>query len=213
MFLPMAEESGLIMKLDRYMINAACAQLRQWQDQGRVGEDIALHINLSSANFHDTELVSWMSQIISQYHLPARMLHLEITESALIDVPEIAASVMHALHALGIRLALDDFGTGYSALSYLHRYRFDVLKIDQSFVLDVHRKEESSAIVRAILALAQALSLDVVAEGVETSEQVQHLRAMGCAKMQGFYFAHPLPSDQVDWAHLASFAEAFADAQ
>jgi diguanylate cyclase (GGDEF)-like protein len=213
LFLPMAEESGLIMRLDRYMISAACAQLREWQDLGVVHEGITLHINLSSANFHDPELVPWMAEIIERYRLPPSMLYLEITESALIDVPDIAATVMHALHGLGIRLALDDFGTGYSALSYLHRYRFDVLKIDQSFVFDVHRKEESAAIVRAILALAQALSLDVVAEGVETSDQLRHLRAMGCAKLQGYYFSRPTPACLVDWARLKGFVHEFGHAQ
>jgi len=207
LFLPMAEESGLIMRLDRYMINAACAQLQQWRQAGLVSDQLSLHINLSSANFHDSELVAWMAQIIERYQLPASVLHLEVTESALIDVPDIAANVMYALHALGVRLALDDFGTGYSALSYLHRYRFDVLKIDQSFVFDVDRQEESAAIVRAILALAQALSLDVVAEGVETIAQFQHLRAMGCAKLQGFYFSRPLPASQIDWHRLGQFAE------
>jgi len=210
LFLPIAEESGLIMRLDRYMIKAACAQLRQWQDQGLVSEQITLHINLSSANFHDPELVNWMAQIIEHSQLEPSLLHLEITESALIDVPDIAVTVMHALQGLGIRLALDDFGTGYSALSYLHRYRFDVLKIDQSFVFDVDRKEESAAIVRAILALASALSLDVVAEGVETLKQLQHLRAMGCAKLQGYYFSRPVAAEHVDWQRLASFSEEFS---
>jgi len=205
LFLPLAEESRLIMRLDRYMINASCAQLRLWLDQGLVSSDISLHINLSSANFHDPELVSWIEQVIERYDLPARMLHLEVTESALIDVPEIAASVMRDLHALGVRLALDDFGTGYSALSYLHRYHFDVLKIDQSFVFDLDSKEESVAIVRAILALASALSLDVVAEGVETLSQFRHLRAMGCAKLQGYYFSPPVPANEIDWFRLASF--------
>ncbi|WP_084637693.1 putative bifunctional diguanylate cyclase/phosphodiesterase [Paludibacterium yongneupense] len=202
-FLSVAEESGLIMRLDRYMIHAACRQLRQWREQGRIGDGITLHINLSSANFHDPELVSWIAEQIETWQFPPSMLHLEITESALIDVPEIAASIMQSLHALGVRLALDDFGTGYSALSYLHRYRFDVLKIDQSFVADVDSKEESAAIVRAILALAAALGLDVVAEGVETASQVEHLRKMGCAKLQGFYFAPPAPADEIDWPHLA----------
>jgi diguanylate cyclase (GGDEF)-like protein len=209
-FLPIAEESGLIMRLDRYMINAACAQLRRWLDSGHVHAGIALHINLSSANFHDDDLVGWIGQVIAAYGLPPSALHLEITESALIDVPEIAATVMQQLHALGVRLALDDFGTGYSALSYLHRFRFDVLKIDQSFVFEVDRKEESAAIVRAILALAAALSLDVVAEGVETYEQLCHLRAMGCAKLQGFYFSLPVAADHVDWARLASFRRELA---
>ena len=209
LFLPVAEESGLITRVDRYMINAACRQLRQWLDAGLVGSDIALHLNLSSANFHDPELVSWVRSIIEGYQLPAAILHLEITESALIDVPEIAATVMHALHQLGVKLALDDFGTGYSALSYLHRYRFDVLKIDQSFVFDLDRKEESVAIVRAILALAQALGLDVVAEGVETAAQLARLQEMGCAKLQGYYFATPSPAEAIDWERLARFVQEF----
>ncbi len=212
MFLPMAEESGLITRLDRYMIQAACRQLRAWLDEARVGPDITLHINLSSANFHDPELVTWMSGVIDEHRLPPSTLHLEITESALIDVPDIAATVMQALHELGVKLALDDFGTGYSALSYLHRYRFDVLKIDQSFVFDVDRKEESAAIVRAILALAQALGLDVVAEGVETASQLQRLQEMGCGKLQGFYFAAPAPAAAIDWERLARFVQEFRHA-
>lgn len=202
-FLPVAEESGLITRLDRYMINAACAQLRAWRAEGRVDEDCALHINLSSANFRDPDLVGWIGERIAHYQLPPAMLHLEITESALIDQPEAAATAMQALHGLGVRLALDDFGTGYSALSYLHRYRFDVLKIDQSFVFDLDRKQESVAIVRAILALARALDLEVVAEGVETASQQAMLKEMGCGMLQGFYFAKPAPAWALDWDKLA----------
>jgi diguanylate cyclase (GGDEF)-like protein len=201
-FLPMAEESGLIMRLDRYMIEASCRQLAVWRQCGQVAPDITLHINLSSANFHDPGLVEWLTELVTQYALPPDTLHLEITESALIDVPDIAVTVMNALTDLGIRLALDDFGTGYSALSYLHRYRFDVLKIDQAFVAEVDHKEESEAIVRAILALAAALNLDVVAEGVETQAQMHKLREMGCAKLQGFLFAEPTPADLIDWRRL-----------
>ncbi|OWY40924.1 diguanylate cyclase [Xenophilus sp. AP218F] len=212
LFLPMAEDNGLITRLDRYMVNAACAQLQQWRDAGQINDRITLHINLSSANFHDPELAGWIGERVARYQLPPEMLHLEITESALIDQPEIAATVMQSLHKLGVRLALDDFGTGYSALSYLHRYRFDVLKIDQSFVFELDRKEESAAIVRAILALAHALDLDVVAEGVETATQLAMLQEMGCSKLQGFYFAAPQPAERIDWARLASFAEAFRHA-
>ncbi|WP_081574424.1 bifunctional diguanylate cyclase/phosphodiesterase [Chromobacterium haemolyticum] len=209
LFLPIAEESGLITRLDRYMLNAACAQLSAWRAQGRVGPEVALHINLSSAHFHDPELAAWIGERIRHYRLPPATLHLEITESALIDQPEIAATVMHALHELGVRLALDDFGTGYSALSYLHRYRFDVLKIDQSFVFDLDRTQESAAIVRAILALAKALDLEVVAEGVETAAQLAMLKKMGCGKLQGFYFAAPAPAQGVDWERLARFRKEF----
>lgn len=205
-FLPMAEESGLIMRVDRYMIEASCRQLAAWRKQGQVTRDITLHINLSSANFHDSGLVEWLTEIVTQYALPPDTLHLEITESALIDVPDIAVTIMNALTDLGIRLALDDFGTGYSALSYLHRYRFDVLKIDQAFVAEVDQKEESEAIVRAILALAAALNLDVVAEGVETHAQYNKLREMGCAKLQGFLFAEPTPPELIDWARLEQLA-------
>ncbi|AXE30096.1 diguanylate cyclase [Chromobacterium phragmitis] len=206
-FLPIAEESGLITRLDRYMINAACAQLQAWRAEGLAGEDIALHINLSSANFRDPDLVGWIGERIAHYRLPPAMLHLEITESALIDQPQAAATAMQALHGLGVRLALDDFGTGYSALSYLHRYRFDVLKIDQSFVFDLDRKQESVAIVRAILALARALDLEVVAEGVETASQRDKLTEMGCGMLQGYYFAAPAPAWALDWDKLARFKE------
>ncbi len=201
-FLPIAEESGLIMRLDRYMIQAACHQLSQWRDEGRVDESISLHINLSSGNFHDSELLPWIAELIETCRLPSHMVHLEITESALIDVPETAQRVMHALHDMGIRLDLDDFGTGYSALSYLHRFRFDVLKIDQSFVRELPDKEESIAIIRAILAMAAALGLEVVAEGVETAEQRQMLREMGCRCLQGYYFARPVSASAVDWTRL-----------
>ncbi|RXZ44426.1 EAL domain-containing protein [Crenobacter cavernae] len=201
-FLPMAEESGLVTRLDRYMIDRACRQLVAWRAEGRRIDQLSLHLNLSSANFHDPGLVDWLTELVTQYALPPDTLHLEITESALIDVPDIAVTVMQALTRLGIRLALDDFGTGYSALSYLHRYHFDVLKIDQAFVAEVDRKEESEAIVRAILALAAALGLDVVAEGVETAAQMHKLREMGCAKLQGFYFAAPAPADAIDWGRL-----------
>ncbi len=209
-FLPIAEESGLIMRLDRYMIQAACAQWRQWLDAGRVGPGMALHVNLSSANLQDAQLVGWIADLIRQHDLQPGMLHLEITETALIDVPDTAATVMRQLHQMGLRLALDDFGTGYSALSYLHRYRFDVLKIDQSFVFDVDRTEESAAIVRAILALAEALALEVVAEGVETASQLQRLRAMGCNKVQGYLFSHPAPAGDVDWLRLAAIEQEYA---
>ncbi|MGL6069985.1 putative bifunctional diguanylate cyclase/phosphodiesterase [Craterilacuibacter sp.] len=201
-FLPMAQASGLIQRLDRYMIEQACTQLASWRRSGRVDEALSLHINLSSENLRDAELPPWMDALLSRLGLPPALVYLEVTESALIDVPEVAAEVMQALHAIGVRLALDDFGTGYSALSYLHRYRFDLLKIDQAFVREVDIHAESSAIVRAILALAQALHLDVVAEGVETSAQVAVLQDMACPKLQGFYFAKPQPAAAIAWDRL-----------
>ncbi|MGM8060477.1 EAL domain-containing protein [Vogesella indigofera] len=211
-FLPMAEESGLILKLDRYMIEHACAQLAQWYGSGRIDHAVCLHINLSSAHFHDPGLVGWLQELMQRHALPVGTLHLEITESALIDVPDVAIEVMRQLKERGICLALDDFGTGYSALSYLHRYHFDVLKIDQAFVRDIHCHEESSAIVRAILALAAALGLDVVAEGVETMLQVQTLRQLGCPRLQGYYFARPAPAAELDWPRLAGMQQELAHA-
>lgn len=201
-FMPMAEESGLILKLDRYMIERACAQLAAWYAEGQLSNEVCLHINLSSTHFHDRSLLDWLLPMLGQYGLPAGTLHLEVTESALIDVPELAISVMKQLKEQGVCLALDDFGTGYSALSYLHRYQFDVLKIDQAFVREVHCQEESVAIVRAILALAAALGLEVVAEGVETEVQVRALRELGCTRLQGYYFARPAPAEMLDWDRL-----------
>ena len=203
-FLPMAEESGLILKLDRYMIEKACSQLAQWYASGCIDHEVCLHINLSSAHFHDPELVVWLRGLMCRHALPAGTLHLEITESALIEVPDVAIEIMRQLKVHGICLALDDFGTGYSALSYLHRYNFDVLKIDQAFVREVHCNEESGAIVRAIVALAAALGLEVVAEGVETIEQVQALRQLGCPRLQGYYFAKPTAAEALDWPQLLS---------
>ncbi|MCW3480793.1 EAL domain-containing protein [Neisseriaceae bacterium JH1-16] len=203
-FLPVAEESGLIVRLDRYMIEAACRQLTRWQLTGRVPASLALHINLSSSNFHDPGFVAWLTTLVRQLDLPPDTLYLEITESALIDEPDTAAMVMTALRKLGVRLALDDFGTGYSALSYLHRYRFDKLKIDRAFVSEVDSKDEADAIVRAILALAKALGLEVVAEGVETEGQLRRLSEMGCHTLQGYYFAMPAPAEQLDWSRLAA---------
>ncbi|KZE24970.1 sensor domain-containing phosphodiesterase [Crenobacter luteus] len=207
LFLPLAEESGLISRLDRHMITQACRQFAAWRAEGRPVERLSLHLNLSSANFHDPGLVDWLGALVDDYALPPGTLHLEVTESALIDVPDIAVTVMQALTRLGVRFALDDFGTGYSALSYLHRYHFDLLKIDQAFVAEVDRKEESQAIVRAILALAAALGLDVVAEGVETASQRDKLCEMGCARLQGFHFAPPAPAAAIDWARLGGEAE------
>ncbi|MXR36425.1 EAL domain-containing protein [Neisseriaceae bacterium B2N2-7] len=205
-FLPMAQESGLIRRLDRYMIEQGCAQLAAWHDEGYGGETLSLHINLSSENLRDTSLPSWLEALLTRLALPPALLYLEVTESALIDMPEVAAQVMHALHQLGVRLALDDFGTGYSALAYLHRYQFDVLKIDQAFVREVDVHTESRAIVRAILALAQALHLDVVAEGVETFSQLSALRELGCPKLQGYYFARPQPAAAIAWEGLQALA-------
>ncbi|WP_246210707.1 bifunctional diguanylate cyclase/phosphodiesterase [Vogesella oryzae] len=209
-FMPMAEESGLILKLDRYMIERSCAQLAAWYAEGRLDGEVCLHINLSSTHFHDRTLLDWLLPLLRQYGLPAGTLHLEVTESALIDVPDLAIRVMQELKEQGICLALDDFGTGYSALSYLHRYQFDVLKIDQSFVREVHCQDESAAIVRAILALAAALGLEVVAEGVETPAQVQALRELGCTRLQGYYFARPAPAAQLDWDRLGGIEPATA---
>ena len=208
LFLPIAEESGLITRLHRYILNAACAQMGLWRAQGRVGPEVALHINLSSAHFHDPELAGWIGERIRHYGLPPAMLHLEITESALIDQPEIAATVMHALHELGVRLALDDFGTGYSALSYLHRFRFDVLKIDQSFVFDLDRQQESVAIVRAILALAKALAWTWWPRAWKPPPSWP-CSGDGLRQAAGFYFAAPAPAQGMDWERLARFRREF----
>ncbi len=204
LFLPMAQESGLIRRLDRYMIVRACEQLARWRTEGRANAQCSLHINLSSENLRDDDLAGWIAGVLQRCGLPPNLVYLEVTESALIDVPGQAQRVMQALHDVGVRLALDDFGTGYSALSYLHRYRFDLLKIDQAFVREVGVNAESTAIVRAILALAQALQLEVVAEGVETAEQVDALRALGCPRLQGYYFSPPRPAGEVYWGAPAS---------
>ncbi|MDD2700235.1 MAG: EAL domain-containing protein [Sideroxydans sp.] len=193
-FIPLAERSGLIIPIGEWVLHEACRQGRVWHDQGKA---LMVAVNLSALQFKRGNLVETVSQALQQSGLPAESLELELTESILLQDVELAIKTLHALKELGVRLSIDDFGTGYSSLSYLKRLAVDKLKIDQSFVRDLNRSADSDAIVRAIIQLGHALQLELIAEGVETAEQLTFLRAHGCDMVQGYYFSKPVEAGHV----------------
>ncbi len=194
-FIPLAEETGLIVPIGAWVLRTACAQVRRWHRLGHGGLELA--VNLSARQFQEKNLVGMIAAAVEESGLPAGLLELELTESVVMrDAPE-AARRLKDLTALGIRLAIDDFGTGYSSLGYLKAFPISSLKIDRSFVRDVDRDPNSAALAQAIIALASSLKLKVVAEGVETKEQLDILRNCGCQELQGYVFSRPLPPEEL----------------
>jgi diguanylate cyclase (GGDEF)-like protein len=191
-FVPLAEESGLIGPLGQWVLRAACAEAAKWPSQFRVA------VNLSPIQFKNLNLVKVILGALAASGLPASRLELEITESVLLEADPKTLGVLHELHALGIRVVMDDFGTGFSSLNYLRSFPFDKIKIDKSFIHDMSKGGDSIAIVRAIIDLARALKIEVVAEGVENADQLDHLIAEGCTEMQGFYFSKPAPIESFE---------------
>lgn len=192
-FIPIAEQSGLILPVGDWVLREACRQMRAWQDQGLVAGSMA--VNLSTRQFRQTDLAEEISAAIRDSGLVPGDLELEITESSIMDNQASAATVLAGLERLGIRIAVDDFGTGYSSLSYLKTFSIHCLKIDRTFIRDIPGDENDTAIVRTIIALARSLGLTVVAEGVETEAQLAYLRANHCDQVQGYLFSRPLPPD------------------
>lgn len=191
-FISLAEESGLIISLGDWVMRTACAQNKAWQDAGLV--PLRLSVNFSARQFQQQTFIADVAHILKETNLDPRWLELELTESSIMKDPETAIEKLHELKLMGIRVAVDDFGTGYSSLNYLKRFPIDTLKIDKSFVSDVCRDPHDTAIVRAIINLGHALDLTVVAEGVETKEQLQYLSALECDVLQGFLFSKALPA-------------------
>jgi len=195
-FIPIAEETGLIVPVGEWVLEAALRQNRSWQQEGR--PLLPVSVNLSPRQFRQKDLVDTVRRILSDTGQPARLLELEITESTLMhDIDETQAKLQE-IAAMGVRLAIDDFGTGYSSLSYLKRFPVHKLKVDQSFVRDLKFDPEDAAIVTAIIGLAKSLGLDTLAEGVESREQLDALLGLGCEKFQGFLFSRPLLADAAD---------------
>ncbi len=191
-FIPLAEDTGLIISIGRWVLWQSCKQLVEWQSILNYGNPLTMSVNLSGKQLLDMDLVRQVSAILSQTKLAAKCLKLEVTESAIMVNPEKAAVILNSLKDLGIQLSLDDFGTGYSSLSYLHRFPFHNLKIDRSFISKMEAGDKDEEIVKVINLLAKNLGMEVVAEGIETLGQWVILNKLSCAYGQGYYFSRPL---------------------
>ncbi len=191
----MAEENGLIVPIGAWVLKTACRQAKVWLDTGLPIKLIS--VNLSPRQFLEAELVDSVARILKETGLEARYLELEITESLLMKDIERTVATLHALKTIGVQLSIDDFGTGYSSLNYLRRFPIDRLKIDQSFIREVTTDPDNAAITLAMITLAHSLNIKVIAEGVEHEGQLAFLKAKHCDEMQGFFFSHPLPTEEV----------------
>ena len=191
-FIPVAEESGLIVPIGEWVLKQACADAMQWR-----GGSVNVAVNLSPVQFKSRRLVAAVKEALAASGLPGHRLELEITEAVLLQSGDATLAALHELHDLGARVSLDDFGTGYSSLSYLRSFPFDKIKIDQSFIRDLTHAQGGAAIVRAIAGLGTSFSLATTAEGVETREQFAILRAEGCTEVQGFLFSRPVSAGQI----------------
>lgn len=194
-FIPIAEETGIIYDLGTWVLYEACRQMKEWHNAG--GPLIPVSVNLSSQQFHQPNLTSYIREILEKTGLEPQYLELEITESMMMDAA-ISSSILHELTEHGIRISLDDFGTGYSSLSYLKLLPIHKLKIDRSFVRDITVNQNDKAIVATIISMAQHLKMDVIAEGIETKEQLDVLVDNECNEIQGYYYSRPLPAGEVE---------------
>ena len=194
-FISVAEETGLIVPIGRWVLAEACAQMKIWEQHYSSSLPLLMSVNLSSKQFIHSELIEQIIQILQTTGISPSKLKLEITESVVMENVEVASQMLQRLRSLGIELSIDDFGTGYSSLSYLHRLPIDTLKIDRSFVSRIQENNENKEIVRTIILLAQNLGMGVIAEGVETIEQVERLRELNCEHGQGFFFSKPVDSE------------------
>lgn len=194
-FILIAEETGLINPIGNWVLRTACAQIQTWQAAGLPKVSVA--VNISSRQFQQSTLVNTISNIVRTSGILPECLELEITESAIMKNPDNTAATLRELHRLGIKTSVDDFGTGYSSLAYLKHFQISCLKIDRTFIRDIVTDSDDQAIVTAITALAHSLNLKVVAEGVETKEQLQIFQSLHCDKVQGFYYCKPLPQEEI----------------
>ena len=194
-FVPIAEETGLIVDIGTWVLAVACEQQVSWRRQGC--RPVSVSVNLSPAQFRHDQLVANVARIIERTGITADCLELELTEGVLIEDVAASAGILADLQSLGVRVSVDDFGTGYSSLGYLKRFPINALKIDRSFVRDLVTDSDDAAIVGAMIALAHSLRLTAVAEGVETEDQFSFLRGNGCDEVQGFLFGRPVPADDI----------------
>jgi diguanylate cyclase (GGDEF)-like protein len=194
-FIRVAEDSGIIVPIGAWVLQEACRQVKAWQAAGL--PELSVAVNLSALQFRRGNLIETVASALRESGIAPHLLELELTESILLQDVEHTLTTVRQLKALGVRLSIDDFGTGYSSLSYLKRFTVDKLKIDQSFVRDISTDPDDAAIVRAIIQLANSLRLGTIAEGVETTEQLEFLQREGCQEIQGYFFSHPLAAENL----------------
>jgi EAL domain-containing protein (putative c-di-GMP-specific phosphodiesterase class I) len=187
-FIPLAEETGLIVPLGEWVLREACKDAAHWPASVRVA------VNPSPVQFRSRGLVTMVTQALAAARVAPNRLELEITEAVLLQDDDAIVTTLHQLRALGVRIAMDDFGTGYSSLSYLRSFPFDKIKIDRSFIKDIERSRDSAVIIKAIASLGQSLGIDTTAEGIETAEQLELVRRAGCTEMQGYLASPPRPA-------------------
>jgi EAL domain-containing protein (putative c-di-GMP-specific phosphodiesterase class I) len=195
LFIPLAEDSGLIRHIGRWVLHTACTQALAWQADGAT--PIRVAVNLSARQFSDERLVIEIAHALAQTELPAHLLELEITESMMMENPERAAETLREIKDMGVHVSIDDFGTGYSSLARLKKFPIESVKIDRSFIRDIAVDPDDAAIVSAVIAMAHSLRLKVIAEGVETIDQVRFLRERDCDEIQGFYFSKPVHAREI----------------
>lgn len=194
-FIPLAEETGLIVPIGDWAIRTACQQCMEWQHNGH--RPLRVSVNLSVRQLQHADLLEKIRKVLFETNLPPHLLELEITETVAVTHADLVVPLMDSLRALGVRLALDDFGTGYSSLMYLKKFPIDILKIDKSFIQDITINRDNEAIIQTILTLAQIFRIGTVAEGVETKEQYNRLRSLSCPIMQGYLFSRPIPAEEL----------------
>jgi EAL domain-containing protein (putative c-di-GMP-specific phosphodiesterase class I) len=193
-FIPLAEETGLIVPIGTWVLKTACVQNMAWQHAGL--PPVHMAVNLSPRQFADENLLTDLATVLRETGMRPELLELEITESMVMGNVDRAARQLNAIKEMGVRLAIDDFGTGYSSLAQIKRFPIDTIKVDRSFIREIPNDAEDKAIAEAIIAMGRSLSLTVVAEGVETEEQQAFLRAHACHEMQGYYFSKPVAAEQ-----------------
>ena len=204
-FITIAEETGLIVPIGEWVLWEACRQTRRWHDAGQTG--LRISVNLSARQFQQPDLGARIDAVLRDTGIEPATLELELTESMLMTDPDAATEMLRQLSALGVKMAIDDFGTGYSSLAYLKRFPVTRLKIDQSFVRDLSTDLNDAAIVSAVVAMAASLKLEVIAEGVETEEQLRYLAAHGCNDVQGYFFSRPKPAEEFNTFRFAPMAK------